>query len=266
MRNPVRSTAVRLLGTAAAVLTMGGCATKGDIRSMRMELRDLALRQDSVMSELRRETLTTQDTLRGQADQLFDFRGSIARQLQDISASLQRLEAMVGENQRGISGVRDQLANIRRGGPTTPTGPGGAAEDSTSAPMIQPQQDTGEATATFNAAVSQYNRGSLATASRAFESFLQAYPNHPLAPVARFDIADILEQQGHQDDALAAFQKIQELYPTADKVPEALYRVALLQIIKGKKADARATLQRIINTYPDADIASVARDKLAEIR
>jgi tol-pal system protein YbgF len=263
MRHTVRSAAARVLATAA-VLTMGGCATKADIRDLRTELRDLAIRQDSLMSELRRETLNTQDTVRDQSTQLFDFRGAIARQLQDISQSLTRLEAMVGENQRGIAGVRDQMANMRRTPVSVTPGVGDSASaESGAAPATQP---TGDAQAVFNAAVTQFNNGSLTTARLGFEQFLQMYPNNSLAPDAQFYIADILQKNDRNEDALAAFQKIRELYPTSPKVPEALYRVALLQIDMGKKADARTTLQLIINTWPEAEVTDLARDKLKEIR
>jgi tol-pal system protein YbgF len=260
----VRSAAARVLATAA-VLTMGGCATKADIRDLHTELRDLAIRQDSLMSELRRETLNTQDTLRDQSNQLFDFRGAIARQLQDISQSLTRLEAMVGENQRGIAGVRDQLANMRRTpvSVTPSIGDSASAESGAAGP---PTQTTGDAQAVFNAAVTQFNNGSLTTARLGFEQFLQMYPNNELAPDAQFYIADILQKNDRNDDALAAFQKIRELYPTSKKVPEALYRVALLQIDMGKKSDARTTLQLIINTWPEAEVTDLARDKLKELR
>jgi len=264
MRHTVRFAAARVLTTTAAALTMGGCATKADIRDLRTDLRDLAMRQDSVMAELRRETLSTQDTLRGQSDQLFDFRGAIARQLQDISQAISRIEAMVGENQRGIAGVRDQLANMRR----TPVSASPAVGDSTSMGpgAAQPGQTEGDAQGVFNAAVTQFNNGSLTTARLGFEQFLQMYPNNALAPDAQFYIGDILQKNDQNDDALAAFQKVRELYPTSAKVPEALYRVALLQIDMGKKADARTTLQLIINTWPAAPITENARDKLKEIR
>ena len=93
-------------------------ATKSDIRDLQTEiageLRTLAARQDSLMTLLRTEAMSTQDTLRNQSEQIFDFRGGITTQLNAIARSLTTLEALVGENQRGIAGVRDQLANLRR--------------------------------------------------------------------------------------------------------------------------------------------------------
>jgi tol-pal system protein YbgF len=251
-------------------LASAGCATKGDVRSLQVELRDelrsLAARQDSLLAELRVEALSTQDTLRTQSDQIFDFRGEITRQLQALAQGLTRLEALTGENQRGISSVRDQLANMRRL-------PGGTAQlpavvDSTQSSPIEPEVvpgTGGNADQLWASAREQHGRGSLNTAQRAFAQFLEEYPNHPLAPDARFYLADILTQQERPEDALAAFQEIQALYPTATKVPDALYRIAVLQREMGDEDAAKATLERIINTYPDATIALLARDLLAEI-
>lgn len=264
MNRTDRSAAARLLTLAAAGLLLGGCATKGDLRNVQLEIRALGARQDSLMALMRRDMLSTQDTVRGQSLQLYDFRGEIFRQLREISDGLSRLEALSGETQRGIVGVRDQLANLRRtsgGGAVLPEGgdPTGVSDPG------QPSA-AGDAEGIFNAAVGQFNRGSLSTARTAFEQFLQAYPGHALAPDAYYFLASILVQEDRLEDALEAFQRIPETFPTAAKVPETLYRIALLQIELGDRSDARATLERIVNTYPGTGTALLAAEKLREIR
>lgn len=257
------TTAVRVLLTVTAVLMLGGCATKGDLRNVQLEIRALAARQDSLLAELRRETLSTQDSVRGQSLQLFDFRGEIFRQLREINDGIARVEALTGENQRGIMGIRDQMANLRRAPAGLPAGEGGDP----SAGAVDPGQAmAGDADGIYNAAVGQFNRGSLATARTAFQQFLQAYPSHRLAPDARYYLADILVQEDRVEDALEAFQEIPALFPTAAKVPDTLWRIALLQIDLGNRSDARTTLQRIVNTYPGTDVARLAGEKLREIR
>jgi len=118
----------------------------------------------------------------------------------------------------------------------------------------------------YNAAVSQYTRGSLTAARIAFEQFITTYPNHTLTPDARFYLADVLVQEGRQQDALAAFRQIPELHPTAARVPEALYRAALVEIELGNRQEAARILERVINTYPDHTITPLAEEKLREIR
>lgn len=253
------SRSARALLALAASLSVGACATKGDLRNVQLEIRALAARQDSLIEELRREARSTQDTLRGQSLQLFDFRGEIFRNLRGISESLTRLEALAGENQRGISGIRDQMANLRRSG--------GAAAAEGAEPVAGGMEPAGgDAESIYNTAVGLFNRGSLATARTAFQQFLQAYPGHRLAPDAHFYLADILVQEDRVDDALEAFLEIPQLFPTAAKVPDAMYRTALLQIELGRSADARATLERVVNTYPNSGVATLAREKLREIR
>lgn len=262
MSRSKRPTAVRVILTATAAFVLGGCATKSDIRNMQDELRALAMRQDTLLAQLRMEALSTQDTLRTQSDQLFDFRGQVFRELRAVRQSLTTIEAMVGENQRGITGVRDQMANLRR----TPVA---------QSPVVLPGEEGGEALPgqvggnpedLIAGAMEQFNRGSTSTARRGLQEFLQAYPTHDRAPDAHYYLADILVQEDQLDEALAAFREIQELFPTADRVPIALYRIALIQILQGNEDDAEQTLERLVNTYPASIAADLAQDKLDEIR
>ena len=108
-------------------------------------------------------------------------------------------------------------------------------------------------------------RGSLRSATSAFEEFIASHPNDERVPEAHFQLADILEQQKRPQDALETFQNIQRLYPTSPKVPEALYRIAELQIELDDVSGAKATLERIMNTYPGSMMAMLARDRLDEI-
>jgi tol-pal system protein YbgF len=272
MRCNRRTSAARALGVVAAAVVLGGCATKGDIRALqtevRTELRAQAARQDSLMSMLRREALSTQDTLRTQSDQLFDFRGDITRLLQGLTQGMARLEALVGENQRGIASVRAQLSGTGRV-PGPSAGPGVATDTTGTRP---PGGESllgvggGSAEQLYGVARDQHTRGSLSAAQQAYEQFLRDYPSDPRAPDAHFYLADILAQQNRPDDALVAFQQIPSLYPTAARVPDALFRIARLQADMGDTDDARATLDRLVNTYPDSGVAFLARDMLEEIR
>lgn len=267
MKKTFSTMTVRVVAMLAVAVTFSGCAMKGDIRLLQEELRAIAARQDSLVNELRMEAQQTQDTLRTQGDQMFDLRGDLSRQLQQINQALVRIEAIAGENQRGLSSVRDQMANMRR----LPAGPSGSEGLTTGADST----DTGGSESLigggsnpqelYDVAKSQYDRGSLNSASRAFEQFLSEHPNQEFAPDAHFYLADILGQQERPEDSMEAFQEIQELFPTHRRVPEALYRIAELQIQLDDVASAKVTLERIINTYPDELVALLARDRLDEI-
>lgn len=269
-RRDRRHSAARAVGVVAALAVLGGCATKGDIRDLQMEFRQelqaQAARQDSLISLLRMATASTQDTLRTQSDQLFDFRGDITRLLQSINQGMTRLEALVGENQRGITALRGQVG---RGTPAP--GPSqGLVEDTTLAPAVGSETVAGvggtNAGQLYQVARDQHMRGSLSAAQQAYEQFLEDFPNDARASDAHFFLADLLQQQNRPDDALDTFQEIPTLYPTAQRVPEALYRIALLQSEMGDDEDARQTAERLVNTYPDTGAALLARDLLEELR
>lgn len=266
MNRMFSNTTARVLTALAVVFVSTGCAMKGDIRTLQEELRALAARQDSLITVIAVETRQTQDTLRTQTDQMFDFRGDIARQIQQMQQSLTRLEAIAGENQRVMAAVRDQLANLRRGAVTT-TPVMGAAD---SLP-VQDRDETlvgggaGNANALWETARQQLDRGSLNSAAAAFEQFIADFPDDARVPDAHFFLADILSQQGEPEAALEAFQEIQQLFPTHDRVPSALYRIALLHEELGDLEEARAVLERLTNTYPDDSVAMLAREKLRQI-
>lgn len=258
------SAAARAFLAVAAVATLGGCAMKSDIRDLQQEIASMSAQQDSLLNELRLATMSTQDTLRTQSGELFDFRGEITRLLREVREELGQLRAVAGENQRGIATLRSQIASgggaagPAGGQPGDPAAGGGAQEG-------VPGVGGGSALQLYETATQMMSRGSLTTAQRAFQQFLRENPNHERAPDAHFFLADILVQQDRPEEALEAFREIPTLFPTSPRVPDALYRVAVLQIDQGNVDEGRETLQRILNTYPDSAIALIARDKLEEI-
>ncbi|MDZ7780324.1 MAG: tetratricopeptide repeat protein [Gemmatimonadota bacterium] len=261
-------TAARAFLAVAAVATLGGCAMKSDIRDLQAEIRTLTVRQDSLITELREATASTQDTLSNQAGQLFDFRGEITRLLRETRDEIAQIRALTGENQRRIVGIGDQLANQRvvsGGGGAAGARPGDTDEGAGVSEELPGVVSGSDAAELWQTATQQLARGSLNTAERAFEQFLDEFPNHDRAADAYFFLADILEQQGESEEALEGFREVQERFPGSARVPDALYRIALLQIEAGDVDEARQTLERIVNTYPETAIALIARDKLDEI-
>jgi len=272
IRRNRRYPAARALWVAAAALVSGGCATKGDIRALqqdvRAELQAQSARQDSLMVLLARQTESTQGTLGTQADQMVDFRGDVTRLLRSISEGMARLEAIVGENQRGIATLRQQVASGGTGTAAAPTGTGlvvGVAPSGTSETVAGVGGGT-DAGQLYQIARDQHQRGSLSSAQQAYEQFLEEFPNDERAPDAHFFLADLLLQQDRPDDALEMFEQIPALYPANPRVPDALFRIARLQADAGDTSDARATLQRLINTYPDAGVTFLAQEMLEGLR
>jgi tol-pal system protein YbgF len=250
-------------GLLAATLT--GCATKADLRDVQSELRALSAQQREVFSELAGLNLAVQDTLRGQSDALFESRGETIRRLREMEQELITIQELLRLNLQGLATVRDLLEGR---GPAvsglmrTDTEPGQRMDME----LVPEAPGASGAVEMYNAAVTQFNRGSTSTARRAFEQFLQTYPNDALAPDAHYYLADIMVQENRLEEAIRAFLRVPELFPTARKVPEALYRVGVLYLELNQQADARAYLERVVNSYPDSGAAVLARERLARIR
>lgn len=257
MRAVISSTAGRtVLALLAVVVSTAGCATKGDLRNVRNEIRGLAARQDSLLAEMRLQRALTSDTLGRQTRQLTDLRGDVSQQLRAMAATLDALTEMAGQNSRDISAIRDQMVTARR--PTV------------SDPMAGPGMSSGgmsgaDADSLYDIGYDLYMRNSWNAAQRAFAQFLEQYPRDELAPKAHANLADILYQQGRIDEAIEKFLVIPEEFPTDPEVPSALYRVALLEIERGDEDEARRHLRLIINTYPDDPMAELARERLDEL-
>jgi tol-pal system protein YbgF len=258
-----RFVAARVVLTLAAAVTLtvtlGACATKGDLRDLQTEIRALAARQDTLLSQLRMQASSTQDSVRTQSDQMFDFRGEITRQMREIARALSTIEALAGQNQTAIAGVRDQLTNLRT---VASAPPRTVAPDSTEALV----QGGGDPEGLYRTATDQMNRGSLNTARAAFEEFVSRYANHDFAADAHYNLADILFQQESLEEALAAFQEVQVRFPIHARVRDARYRSGLVQIAMGDLEAAEETLELVVNTYPGTIVAELAAEKLDEIR
>ena len=253
----------RAAALAAALLLSAGCATKHDLRDLRLDLQALSERQDSILAALARQNAVTQDTLRQQTNQLFEIRGDVSRQLTRILDALTQLRELTGTNQRTIMALREEIEQLRQSG-GAPAGAGGGTGEA----IVGGRAPAGNsAEEMYAAAQQQLGNGQLGTAQLAFEQFIQEYPNHERAPDAHYFVADILEQQGKYREAADAFAEIPSLFPDSPKAPEAIYRIAKLDVEHlNKKAEARQLLNKILSTYKGSSAEGPARQLLRQIR
>jgi tol-pal system protein YbgF len=248
---------------SATLLVASGCAMKGDVRRLQDEVTRQSSQQDAQLRELTAAIRAVQDTLDVQSDMVVDTRGGIARELRDIQTQLSQLGALTGQIQRSLASLSER---VQADGARVTTSERRADPDSLRA--LLGRRDGGPAVAeeTYEAAVTQFNRGSLNTARMAFGSFLGDFSDHRLAPSAQFYLADILEQENQLDQAIEGFLRVSELYPTSDRVPVALYRIGAIYALQGNVDEAEIYLERVVNTHPDSGAADLAQESLREIR
>ena len=261
--------AVRLAPMLLMAALAGGCATKSDVRDVRMDVRSAVQHQDSVLRvmerDLREADRATQDSLRAAMDMLFEFRGEVNNQLATALEQLLLLGELAGQGQRSLAGIRDQLdaqrwEPARAATPTeTPFDSVGQADEEADPVASDP------ATETYEAAVRQVNLGSFTVARMAFARFLEEHPNHALAPGAYLHLGELASLEDQLQAALDAYLRVPELFPVAEEVPDALYRAAMIFIEMEDFGRAREILERIANSYSGHRFAAMAEERLREL-
>jgi tol-pal system protein YbgF len=254
---PFRGSATRVLLAFAAFLPLTACATKADVRDLQDSILELHAQQNALLRELQRDQDAMADSLKLVTRGLQDFRGETLRRVTNMEDHLLRIQELTGLSQQQLSTLRDELDRDRAqstlgagGGPggfQFQDAPAGVAED------------------VYFAALAQFQRGGLTTARMGFEDVVANYPNDPLAPEARYLLADILVQEGQVAQAIQTFLEIPEFHPTAPRVPDALYRAAMLHVEEGDRSAARPLLERVVNTWPDSGAADLAREAILDL-
>lgn len=247
-----RGGGVRLALCALLAVPLAACATKRDVRDLTDELRAVSQRQEALLAEMRAAQAAHGDSLRALSRGQAELRAEFLRRIADIQEDLLLVHELAGTSQQNIAALRDQLERERR----TIPGPGAFGDT---------EGGAGQAEDTYNQAMTQKQRGSFTAARMGFEEVVDRFPNHPLAPEARYQLADLLAQEGQIDEAIEKFLEIRTFYPNAERVPDALYQAGVLFQEKGDTAEARRHLQLVVNTWPESEAAQRARDALRDI-
>ncbi|CAN5674285.1 hypothetical protein BH23GEM11_BH23GEM11_09130 [soil metagenome] len=230
------------------MVPLAACATKRDIRDLGTEIRAQNEAQAERIAELRSEQEQLEAMVRSLSSTQEERQTQLLRQLRQLQEEVNMVGELAGASQAGLAAVRDELT---RGGTPGRTGGGGFLDES--------EPGGGNVDDLYSEALSAHGRSSLAAARLGFQEIVDRYPNHALAPDARYYLADILTRQGEMDEALRGFMQVSELYPTAPRVPEALYRAGIIHRDRGEAEQARSLFTRIVNTWPDSEVADMAR-------
>jgi len=153
-----------------------------------------------------------------------------------------------------IEPLRGNLdTRLRKLEPAVPGGaPGGEA------------QATPDEAKSYEAALNQFKLGKYATAISAFEGFLTAYPNSPLAPSAQYWIGNSHFAKRDYKSAMSAQQKVLARWPENPKAADAMLNIASSQDALGDRRGAQGTLKALIEKYPASPAAASAKQRLAQ--
>jgi len=251
--------ALRGLSRSAPLLLLlvtAGCATKGDIRSLQEMNRELHAQSQALLRQVQENQRAQGDSVRFLSRDLIDFRAESLRRMTGVEDLLLRIQELSGISQQRLAELRDQIERDRA---QAALGAGGAIDFGGGGTASGPE-------ATYDAAVTQFRRGSNSSARIGFQDVIERFPQHMLAPEARFYLAEILVVEGDPNAAIASFLEIPQFHPNALRVPDALYRAALLYLDQDRTTEARELLQRIVGSWPESGAASLARDALTGLQ
>lgn len=263
-------------GAVAALFLLAGCASTGALEETEQvlvaEMHELQEGQDSLRAEMVRMRRALVDSLEARRGRSLTGQGELSRRLDRLQEELGRIAALLGENQRQIGRLSEQIAaagsggggatgNAAGGGPSD----GSAAGDTTAA--ADSAADGGEADpqGLYEASLQQFRRGAYGTARSGLQEFLSEFPDHELAPDAQYYVAESFAEADEPARALEAYGRVVELFPDSRRAASALYKSGRIELERGNTEDARVFFSRVVQGYPDSPEASLARDRLESL-
>ncbi len=125
-----------------------------------------------------------------------------------------------------------------------------------------PQTGDPQEQAAYEAAADQYRNGRYKEAAAGFSTFLQSYPDSPLAGDAQFYLGSSQYASKDFKNSIQTMQSLVKNRPDDPRAPDALLVVAADQIELNDMKSAKASLQRIIKDYPGSASAETAKSRL----
>lgn len=249
----------RLLAVALLLATTVGCATKRDLRELRMEMVTLQQRQDSLFDVIQSQQRLLMDSVTGNRELILSARGDLARQMLSMEDQLVQIQELAGQSQRRISELRQQ--HDRRADQIEE----GAATPPSVTPAPTPTGGGSDPEQLYQLGRQHLERGNASTARQAFEALLASHSTHRLAPDAQFGIAESYVQ-ADPARALREFDRVQELFPSSPRAPAALFRAGVIARDRNDTARAREYFQRVVRGYPGSEEARAASEALGSLR
>jgi tol-pal system protein YbgF len=240
----------RILLVAVVIFpVLTGCATKRDLRDLRVEVDSLRQSQATMLLNIQRQNQQLLDSLMAQNTRM---RGDFANRFTDVDRQLVQIQELTGQSQRRLNELREQVGRREEAFGPADSGVG------TAAPAGNPEE-------MYNAALAALRRGSHSTARAGFEEFLRHFAQHPLASEAQFHIGESFQESRDVVRALEAYGRVLELYPNAPKAPTALYRAGQIEAERGNREAARTMFNQLVTAYPRSVEAPLAREQLQRL-
>jgi TolA-binding protein len=109
----------------------------------------------------------------------------------------------------------------------------------------------------------QTKLGKFDDARLTFQNFALAFPEHPKAPEAWWNVADSYVSLKNLREAALAFERVKTFHPKSKIAPSALVKSSEYFDLAGDPESSRKVLRTLIQDYSSSDVILPARLKLA---
>lgn len=127
-------------------------------------------------------------------------------------------------------------------------------------PQLSSDQDD------YDIAFSHLRAGRFLESARAFEDFIQKYPDNELTDNAYYWLGESYYVKRQYPQALAAFQILTSKYPVSSKAPDSWLKIGYSYYEMDDLVKADENLQKVIDNYPNTSIARLAKNRLRQLQ
>ena len=127
-------------------------------------------------------------------------------------------------------------------------------------PVLSTYQDD------YDIAFAHLRAGRFLESARAFEDFIQTYPQNELTDNAYYWLGESYYVKRQYPQALAAFQSLTTKFPDSSKASDSWLKIGYSYYEMDDLDKAETNLQKVVDSYPNTSIARLAKNRLLQLR
>ena len=248
---------IGLLLSALATLLIAGCASRGEIETMKRQLD--YLERSSIQMQERMAELDSMYRLT--IDKNVSYQADLKTALAELLDKSSAIDGRLSDMERRINSIANRfdqggpVPSAVSGGITEPAVPKADSAGTDALPQVDQQR-------LFNNAFDDLKAGNYDMAIMEFNEFLNLFKDSPLADDAQYWLGECYYGKKEYAKAIPEFEKVEKNYPNGDKLVPALFKMGRSYEESGEKKKARVIFQRIVKEFPTSFEAKPAQERL----
>lgn len=248
---------IGLLLSAMMTLLIAGCASRGEIETMKRQLeyierstvqmQERLVQMDSMYRTTIDKNVSYQADLKTALAELLDKSASIDSRLSDMEGRINQIA-----NRSGQSG---SVSAPAKNDSSEPAAAKPDSADRGELPQVDPKK-------LFDIAFADMHKGDYDVAVMEFNEFLAMFKDSPMADDAQYWLGECYYGKKEYAKAIPEFEKVEKNYPKGDQLVPALFKMGRSYEELGEKKKAKIIFQRIAKEFPRSMEAKIAQDRL----